>query len=247
MKRFILCNKTIPNNQNFRMDTFDKTFVPADLNKIENMLRQYEDKHAKPSCPICMDDIEETTKNCVTTKCGHVFHTSCLMQSIAHNGFGCPYCRTVMAEVPKDEYEYSESEYSDESDDEINEEDDILTSFRMFHQCIRGEEIEEEEDEETIVENVDLPNATYVVQKLMERGITYEDLVKKILFECDIYNEENETVMDDAWDNYEEQSTDISYKLDDICREYSTTVQPPQPSILDFDAQAKVYIPRLLE
>jgi hypothetical protein len=50
-----------------------------------------------PDCPICMEQIESFTKNCVTTECGHCFHTSCLMTSVAHNGFGCPYCRTAMA------------------------------------------------------------------------------------------------------------------------------------------------------
>ena len=47
-------------------------------------------------CPICMDCILDT-KNRVTTECGHCFHTNCLMTSVAHNGFGCPYCRTAMA------------------------------------------------------------------------------------------------------------------------------------------------------
>ena len=60
-------------------------------------------------CPICMDSIEIST-NCVTTECGHCFHTNCLMKSIAHNGFGCPYCRTKMAEEPEEE----EDEYEEE-------------------------------------------------------------------------------------------------------------------------------------
>ena len=54
-------------------------------------------------CPICMDCIESTTNNCVTTECGHCFHTNCLMKSVAHNGFGCPYCRTAMAEQPEED------------------------------------------------------------------------------------------------------------------------------------------------
>ena len=48
-------------------------------------------------CPICMEELQ-IGKNCVTTECGHRFHTNCLMTSVAHNGFGCPYCRSVMAE-----------------------------------------------------------------------------------------------------------------------------------------------------
>ena len=172
-------------------------------------------------CPICMDDIIGLN-NRVTTECGHAFHCSCLMQNAAHNGFGCPYCRTTMAEIPDD---------SDlDSDDSItissfynDEEDEFLTSFRMFHQQLNGQEVEEEDsdsdstdwsdedsdsDEEeggleiigqSVVEGAnpvverDQPvvegtppvvdaDSAHITQKLMERGITFEDLVKTILF-----------------------------------------------------------------
>jgi hypothetical protein len=189
-----------------------------------------------------MDDIIGLN-NRVTTECGHAFHCSCLMQNAAHNGFGCPYCRTTMAEIPDD---------SDlDSDDSItigsfynDEEDEFLTSFRMFHQQLNGQEVEEEDsdsdstdwsdedsDEEEggleiigqpvveggleergqpVVEGAppvverDQPvvegappvvergvrgappvvdaDSAHITQKLMERGITFEDLVKTILF-----------------------------------------------------------------
>ena len=187
-------------------------------------------------CPICMDDIIGLS-NRVTTECGHTFHCSCLMQNAAHNGFGCPYCRTTMAEIPDD----SDSDDSDESNSFYNdeEEDEILTSFRMFHQQLNGQEVEEEvedsdsdsanwstdsdssedsdEEEGELVEGVivegrfieggvrrqpviregqpvveggvrgALPvvveaDSAHITQKLMERGITFEDLVKTILF-----------------------------------------------------------------
>ena len=63
-------------------------------------------------CPICFECVEPT-KNCVTTECGHCFHTNCLMKNVAHNGFGCPYCRTAMAEEPEE----SEDGDDDESDE----------------------------------------------------------------------------------------------------------------------------------
>ena len=73
-------------------------------------------------CPICMDVIEGT-KNCVTTDCGHQFHTNCLMKSVAHNGFGCPYCRTVMAEeVDEEETIYTDDDEEDEEYDDEGEE-----------------------------------------------------------------------------------------------------------------------------
>ena len=186
-------------------------------------------------CPICMDDIIGLS-NRVTTECGHTFHCSCLMQNAAHNGFGCPYCRTTMAEIPDD----SDSDDSDESnsfyDDE--EEDEFLTSFRMFHQQLNGQEVEEEETADSDADSSDSANwsdvdsdeeegglvegelvegvivegrfieggvrrqpviregqpveggvnpvveadSAHITQKLMERGITFEDLVKTILF-----------------------------------------------------------------
>ena len=85
-------------------------------------------------CPICLLPFEiDSQINKVTTECGHTFHCSCLMKNVAHNGFGCPYCRNIMAVKPgpndnEDEYEDEESMSSEEA-----REDDILTSYRWFH------------------------------------------------------------------------------------------------------------------
>ena len=134
-------------------------------------------------CPICLDNVEEFC-NKVITECGHLFHCSCLMKNVNHNGFKCPCCRTKMAD--------ESDESIDESFEEIIEFDEnVLTSFRMFHQQINGEEPEQEpvvveevevEEVEEEVEEVK-PDATYVSQKLIERGITFEDLIKNILYQ----------------------------------------------------------------
>ena len=137
-------------------------------------------------CPICMECIEPG-KNCVTTDCGHVFHCSCLMQNAAHNGFGCPYCRTAMAEEPKDDDDEDDG-WSDIEDDEMFD-DDALTSFRMFSQRIEGEEVEEEDEDDDDDEEDDddddrvppprlMPSAAYVTEKLIQKGVTMEQLVK---------------------------------------------------------------------
>jgi len=143
-------------------------------------------------CPICMEIIDGHN-NRVVTECGHTFHCSCLMQNASHNGFGCPYCRFKLAEETED----NDLEDDDEEwvDDDENEEfsifgEDALTSFRMFHQRINGEEVEEESEtlsttsDSSAVEEESLliPNVTYVAEKLLARGITFEDLVKNILF-----------------------------------------------------------------
>ena len=137
-------------------------------------------------CPICLNDIEDMC-NKVITECGHIFHCSCLMKNVNHNGFKCPCCRSKMTnEVDKND---------DSSDDEDFEEriefdENVLTSFRMFHQQINGVEPEEEveveeveEEEEEVEEEEPKPDASYTSQQLIERGITFEDLVKNILYQ----------------------------------------------------------------
>ena len=114
-------------------------------------------------CPICMEIID-TNKNCVTTECGHCFHTNCLMTSVAHNGFGCPYCRTAMAQSVNNEEDEEEEEDEDyEEDDEEEYEivgEDIfnehsLRGFRFFMNNIHGESHDQQDiTEEEQVENI---------------------------------------------------------------------------------------------
>jgi hypothetical protein len=89
-------------------------------------------------CPICLETIQGPT-NIVVTECGHNFHCSCLMQNVVHNGFGCPYCRTEMAEeeVIDDEYDEYEEYYDDD--------EDVLRGFRMFNNLLEGIEHDEED------------------------------------------------------------------------------------------------------
>jgi hypothetical protein len=161
-------------------------------------------------CPICFENIE-TNNNCVTTECGHTFHCSCLLQNAAHNGFGCPYCRKELAEElieeafvdpyedEDEEDEEDEEDYLEDEDDELNPDDfrtrfldNSLSSFRMFHQRLNGEEVEEETEinvELPMPEDYDeligrgIPNAEFVSRKLLEKGINHQDLVKSLLAE----------------------------------------------------------------
>jgi len=48
-------------------------------------------------CPICMEVVSPEI-NSLITECGHTFHTSCLLNNVLHNGFGCPYCRRALVE-----------------------------------------------------------------------------------------------------------------------------------------------------
>jgi hypothetical protein len=185
-------------------------------------------------CPICMDTIEGLC-NRVVTECGHAFHCSCLMQNTAHNGFGCPYCRTKMAEEPEEEEESDDGYGDDESEVTVFDED-ALTSFRMFHQRINDEEVEEEEAEEwdTVVgdeeeeqdeeEEAQMPDVAYMAQKLAARGITFEDLVKNILFQEHSNFGENYT-------DYERRSSEVFGQFRAIISQYTPSEPTPAPAI----------------
>lgn len=139
-------------------------------------------------CPICMEVIETFAKNYCVTECGHCFHTNCLMQSVAHNGFGCPYCRTKMAEEPEPE---EESVWSEDEEDVEPFEDIALNAFRWFSMRIEGEEIpdddvEEETDEEEEEEH-EVPSVQFITQKLSERRITPIQMVKALLLQHEEY------------------------------------------------------------
>lgn len=151
-------------------------------------------------CPICMDVID-IKKNCVTTECGHCFHASCLMTNVAHNGFECPYCRTAMAEEPEDD-EDTESTISYEDDEEEPLYDDYaLRGLRFMTNNLEGvehdildlhDEREDEEQQDTEADEDPKPTASFVTNKLIEQGVTMEQLVKCLLINHDEYQNEDE-------------------------------------------------------
>ena len=144
-------------------------------------------------CPICMDDLH-TSKNFISTECGHCFHASCLMANVAHNGFGCPYCRTVMIEKPKtyedeDEDEDLDDDFDDEDDDELYD-DSSLRGFRFFMNNLLGQPHEQEDvlDEEELnqeqqEEDRDMSIISHqdMTQKLLRKGLTMDDVVKIVV------------------------------------------------------------------
>jgi hypothetical protein len=139
-------------------------------------------------CPICMDEIGGE-KNKITTECGHCFHANCLMKNVAHNGFGCPYCRTAMAEVIADDDDIDDDDEYEEDylvEGEGNDfSDNVLRGSRWLFQRAEGDELDDEEDsvfEEEEPELVDnRPSVEYIVEKLVQRGVTMSDLVKSLL------------------------------------------------------------------
>ena len=152
-------------------------------------------------CSICMDDID-FKKNCITTDCQHHFHASCLMRNIAHNGFGCPYCRTVMAEVPDDD---DDSDFSEITNNEETYDDYALRGLRFFTNNLEGnvheredvleeqEDMEEQQEEPT--DTIVKPTPAYIAQKLAEQGVTMEYIIKGLLKDHEEYDAEEEECM----------------------------------------------------
>jgi hypothetical protein len=185
------------------------------------------------NCPICLDVIE-VNRNCVTTECGHCFHTNCLMQNVAHNGFDCPYCRSVMADIPEEDTEYTDY---DEDEEEIFQEY-ILRGFRFFFNNLNGEPHDDHDnseedldvivprdnsdDEVTVVETSNVPSINFVAQNLQAQGVTFEQLVSIICH--DFYNwEENEEL--------DVLNREIRNKISSIILNYN----PQQPVVYELD------------
>ena len=72
-----------------------------------------------------------------------------------------------------------------------------------MNENIHNEKIKEEADKDTIIENA--PN--YVLQKLMERGLTYEDIMKKILLGYDICMRNNDVWLEQSTTEEEHPSS----------------------------------------
>ena len=144
-------------------------------------------------CPICIE-VMTGPKNIVTTECGHCFHTSCLMTSVAHNGFGCPYCRTQMAAAPEESDDDDDSAWSSYDEDEELYGDHSLRGVRWLFQRANGEEVDEEEDtpdEEEEREDADIivkPSVEFLTRKLVSQGITMENMVQSLLVDHEEYD-----------------------------------------------------------
>jgi hypothetical protein len=174
------------------------------------------------------------------------------MTSVAHNGFGCPYCRTAMAEAPEesdDEDEYTEASYEDEVDP--LEDNDMLRGFRFFFNNINGEEhdeddVEEEvanenaEDEDDEEEEEPKPSAEFIAMKLIQQGVNMEQLVKCLLGGCHQEYQNN--------DEFSRVDDELFGKMRIIISNYTPGQATPQPAVVppvtpapvvDFSAQPK--------
>ena len=211
-------------------------------------------------CPICMEILEKGN-NFVTTECGHCFHTSCLMKNIAHNGFGCPYCRAKMTDEPEENDDEDEDDWETVDEDEDEEDDmfdeDALRGFRFFWNNINGDEHDENDIEDEEVEehdddsdepNPNVPTTDFVAQRLREQGVTFDQVIHMI---CNLYHSEyTEYERADRFDG------ELFGKIRIIVSNYtpeqgaptpvaqvSSTPQDQQP-VIDFESQPKTNLRR---
>jgi hypothetical protein len=162
------------------------------------------------------------------------------MTSVAHNGFGCPYCRTAMAVAPEesdDEDEYTEASYEDEVDP--LEDNDMLRGFRFFFNNINGDEhddddVEEEianeqaEDEDDEEDDEPKPSAEFITQKLVQQGVTMEQLIKALLVGHGEYQ------IDDEFSRVDDE---IFGKMRIIISNYTPEQATPEPAVAEPEPQ----------
>jgi hypothetical protein len=145
-------------------------------------------------------EIIDISINICTTECGHCFHSSCLIKNISHNGFGCPYCRKVLAENPIRQVDLD----TDDNDNNIDHIDDQetdykyndyeLRGFRWLFNRANGEEIEqygyekpyedvylEEFYEEKEILKKLLPTSL-IKENMLKKKVTYDELIGHIFY-----------------------------------------------------------------
>jgi hypothetical protein len=176
-------------------------------------------------CPICFETIGE--KNVIITECGHKFHTSCLMTNITHNGFGCPYCRTLMTVHSHNEETILDDE-SISDDDSISNDEELYSDYslqglRFFTSLLEEQQHDEEDNtnENDFISNIQAessnqpPSLEFVTHALKEQGVTYEHLVASALLEYEEYkeNESFETVSGFLWDEIRTIISNYNYNV----------------------------------
>jgi hypothetical protein len=180
-------------------------FFKCTISQINNFKMSFTNQEPV-ECPICFDAIGE--KNNITTECGHKFHASCLMTNISRNGFDCPCCRAVMAEVESEaESDDEGTEYDEDDDDEDTLIDDTLEPFsddslrglRLLTNLLEGEqhdqadvvaEYQYNEEESNVIPDAATPppSLVEVIHFFRDQDVSYEQLVAFILLDHEEYD-----------------------------------------------------------
>jgi len=134
------------------------------------------DDNVLGECAICMDNVGQLV-NATTTRCGHTFHTSCLLRAMTCGAGTCPNCRAILV--------VKTSEDNSEEDESYDDEDDYTITSSDF------------ESEVTLLQ---------LSAKLQHMGYTFTDILKSSLMLEQVsinYDEEyyTEEFRDKLWDD----------------------------------------------
>jgi hypothetical protein len=149
-----------------------------------------------------------------------------------------------MAEQPPEEEEEEEDEWED--DEEEVYDDFVLRGFRLFTNNINGfehdplditdENAENDEEQEEERVPIEKPSPILIANKLSEKGITMEDLVKVILMKDHAEYEENEEEFTDIDDS-------IFGKIRVIISNYNRSQEPLPPTVQVLEEQVVEELP----
>ena len=161
-------------------------------------------------CPICYELIPHHI-NCVTTECGHSFHTTCLMKHTVYNGYDCPCCRTLLAAQPKGTHTtvHHIRSYNDENN---SVSDTSLDERRTYY-----EDDEIEEAPRPIYDDYVLDGCRWMFQRVATG-----------------YTEDAEDPYTDAFETWQIQ-------MNQNCREFQTEVDRRADVILDVLNKIKAF------
>jgi len=171
-------------------------------------------------CPICYENIDGVI-NSITTECGHKFHANCIMKNVAHNGFGCPCCRTKMAEECDDDGDSEESDGETDDDESETETDETpYSDYALLGLRLFTSRVDEEEPDIADIEmnytmsfpgEAGLPTEEYVTEKLLEKGITMYQMVSTLMLDHIEYTD---------WQYADDTYENISRKIRDVINDF---------------------------
>jgi hypothetical protein len=135
---------------------------------------------SKNECSICFDEICGN-KNCTTTECGHMFHSSCIFKNINFNGFSCPMCRNEFVEPSED----TDSDSDSDDDEDDYEDEDPYERYGAIPTTIQQQEAYVLRSVRLLFSNAENSNSIEenekkIFEKLKEQ-VTYEDMARSIM------------------------------------------------------------------
>ena len=162
------------------------------------------------NCAICLNAMEENDVS--TTKCGHQFHTSCLITNTIHNPdkLNCPLCRGNLV--------------SDDQQESINQlaQDFILNEIppNLPYDLFSDDDMvcsdeEEDENNETIAETFEQNYVTLFAPHLTEEQLVLAKMHYSYFIQC-LVNIESGEEMPQLPTSFREMYARVSFKPENV-------------------------------